>query len=362
MTTKGRDRGLISRTDKAGRIIWGVRYHDEHGREHREYVGTSKQLARDVYTKRKAAIAERRFNPEKLRRRVVLLSAALDDYLERRKDRAGIKDMARIAKRWKAALGDKPLRQVRRRDVELYRAERAGQVSKQTLYHELSLLRAVFRIALDEGNADEQPVRDLKAPRAHRVRYLTDDEETALLDKLDAKWRPLVTVAIHTGMRQGEQFGLRWRQVDLAQRVVRLPKSKSGHPRTIDLNDTALAALRGLPSRIAPGGRTDWVFVGPRGARLNARNFYWRVFLEATRDAKLTDLRWHDLRHTFATRLVIAGADLRTVAELLGHTSLQMVMRYAHLAPGARQAAVRLLDAKPAGASTGTEAGKEAKK
>lgn len=340
MTQKGKDQGLFQRGD-----VWGIRYVDENGREHREMVGTSKALARETYQRRKAAVAERRFNPEKFRRRVVLLSAALDDYLERRKDRAGLRNMKRIADRWKDALGTRPLRQVRRRDVELYRAKRSGEVSKQTLYHELSLLRAVFRIAMDEGNADEQPVRDLHPPRAHRVRYLTAEEEVALLGKLEPKWRPLVTVAIHTGMRQGEQFGLRWRQVDLAARVIRLPKSKSGHPRIVELNETTVDALRGLPSRIGATGRQDGVFVGRTGVRVNARNFYRRVFLPAAREAKLHDLHWHDLRHTFASRLVQAGADLRTVADLLGHTSLQMVMRYAHLAPGARAAAVRLLDA-----------------
>lgn len=359
MTIKGEDRGLFQRGK-----VWGIRYVDEHGREHREMVGTSKALARETYQRRKAAVAERRFNPEKFRRRVVLLSSALDDYLERRKDRAGIRNMRRIAQRWKDALGTKPLRQVRAADVDRYRAQRAGEVSRQTLYHELSLLRSVFRLALDEGTADAQPVRGLKAPRAHRVRYLSAEEETALLDKLDAKWRPLVTVAIHTGMRQGEQFTLRWRQVDLAARVIRLPKSKSGHPRTIELNETAAETLRALSSRLAPASRHDWVFAHRTGARINARNFYRRVFLPATRAARLTDLRWHDLRHTFASRLVQAGADLRTVADLLGHTSLQMVMRYAHLAPGARRAAVRLLDADRGltGASTGTATRTEGKK
>ncbi|MGE0289083.1 MAG: tyrosine-type recombinase/integrase [Bradyrhizobium sp.] len=347
----GQDRGIFER--RAGSGIWWVRYHDEHGAEHRERVGP-KQLAKTIYTRRRAAVIEKRFNVDIIRRQAVTLDKAVDDYLARRAGAASIRNLRRIGRMWKKRLGARALHDIRPRDVELFRAARLAEVSEQTVYHDLSFLRAIFTQAVKDGRAVQQPVKDLRQPRAHRVRYLTAKEEARLYDHLAPRWHPLLTIALHTGMRQAEQFGLTWGQVDLAARVVKLPKSKSGQPRTIELNDTALDVFRAMPTRL----RTDWVFVGRTGRRVNARNFYRRAFLPALLAAKIEEFVWHDLRHTFASRLVASGADLRTVADLLGHTSLQMVMRYAHLQPGARSAAVRLLDVKQnaTGTTTGTGA------
>lgn len=349
--THGQDRGIFER--RAGSGIWWVRYRDEHGVEHRERIGP-KALARKIYMRRRAAVYEQRFNVDLIRRQAITLDKAVDDYLARHANASSIRNMRRIGAMWKRRFGARPLRDIRPRDIELFRAERLAKVSEQTVYHDLSFLRAIFTQAVKDGRAVQQPVRDLRQPRAHRVRYLSAKEEVRLYDILEPRWHPLLTIALHTGMRQAEQFGLKWGQVDLAARVVKLPKSKSGQPRTIELNDTALGVFRAMPTRL----RTDWVFVGRTGRKVNARNFYRRVFMPALATAKIEEFVWHDLRHTFASRLVASGADLRTVADLLGHTSLQMVMRYAHLQPGARSAAVRLLDGNrnESGTKTGTRA------
>lgn len=333
----GRDRGLFERPRGSG--IWWIRYADAHGVEHRERVG-KKSLARDVYARRRAAVVENRFNADAIRRNAVSLDRAIDGYLARKAHKPSIRNMKRIGEMWKRRFAGRTLREIEARDVELVEAERRQRVSEQTVYHDLSFLRAIFREAIEDGRAVLQVVRALKRPNNGRIRYLTDEEEPKLYRALPPRWHPLLTIALQTGMRQGEQFPLQWPQVDLAARVVMLPKTKSGKGRIIELNDVAVAVLRALPSRF----RSSYVFISPRtGRKINARNFYRRTFLPALAAAGITDFVWHDIRHTYATRLVQAGTDLRTVADLLGHSSLQMVMRYAHLVPGARARAVNSL-------------------
>jgi site-specific recombinase XerD len=104
------------------------------------------------------------------------------------------------------------------------------------------------------------------------------------------------------------------------------------------MNETVRAVLRALPSRL----KSAWVFPSETGETpLDAQNFVNRVFTPALRRAKIGNFHWHDLRHTFASRLVMAGVDLRTVQELLGHKTLVMTLRYAHLSPEHRLEAVQ---------------------
>ena len=133
-----------------------------------------------------------------------------------------------------------------------------------------------------------------------------------------------------TGMRQGEQFTREWGDIDLDAGTIRLQISKNGKGRFVHLNSRALAALRMLHAQSIGAGR---VF----------SNLKPRWFTDAVRAAKLQDFTWHDLRHTFASRLVMAGVDIRTVQELMGHRSITMTMRYAHLSPQHRTGALEKL-------------------
>src|SRR5215467_7655945 len=147
-----------------------------------------------------------------------------------------------------------------------------------------------------------------------------------------------------TGMRQGEQFGLTWDRVDLDNAVVRLKKTKNGKPRFVRLNSRALVVMRAL-REFSLGGTVSQ----PRGKRKSARAC-GRVFLlnlepywfgDAVEEAGISDFHWHDLRHTFASRLVMAGVDIRTVQELMGHKTIAVTLRYAHLSPAHRLDAVQ---------------------
>ena len=149
-------------------------------------------------------------------------------------------------------------------------------------------------------------------------------------------------------MRAGEQFQLKWRDVSMERRLIPLPKTKSGKARHIRLNAVGCSALQerkrsqqDYGARQKEKGRehADPALV-LRDAGRDPQHKYRRWFNEALTDAKIEDYSWHCNRHTCASRLVMAGVDLRTVAELMGLSSIQMTMRYAHLAPHHNRAAV----------------------
>ena len=132
-------------------------------------------------------------------------------------------------------------------------------------------------------------------------------------------------------MRKSERYRVEWPDVDFINRILTVRRSKNGELRHIRLNQIALGAFGVLRSR-HPGRL--YVFTNDAGERL-LNSKHW--FDPAVAEAGIEDLTWHSLRHTFASRLVMAGVDLRTVQVLMGHKTIQMTMRYAHLAPEHQQ-------------------------
>lgn len=349
-------RGVFERDRGSG--VWWIRYVDQHGRLHREKVGAY-SLAVKAYNARKGEVATGKFLG--VRRREVLVRDAIADRLKRRASAASVRDMKRYAAFWTDRIGNLTLRQVAAGDVERAKAEREKAVGPQSVRHGLAFLNAVFVQAIRDRLCEHNPVVEIGKPKLPKglVRYLSAEEETALLDRLPSRYHPLVIVALHTGLRQGEQFALKWEHVDLAAKVLTIPRSKSGRTRHVELNETVLAVLRRLPRHL----RSPYVFTGPGGRkRLNARNFFTRWYKPALEAARIQGANWHTLRHTFASRLVMKGIDLATVKELLGHSSITMTMRYAHLAPGHRHAAVRALNGDSIDTATDTGKTAEAKK
>jgi len=160
----------------------------------------------------------------------------------------------------------------------------------------------------------------------------------ALRDTLDGEeWR-IVAFALETGLRLTEQFSARWDCVDMERGVLTIPMSKSGKTRHVMLSDAAIAIVRGLSS---------WMFspylfpspANPATAR-QGRHFVTKVYMPALQRVAIQGVTWHTLRHTFASRAVMAGVDIRTVQELMGHSTITMTMRYAHLSPAHLRQAV----------------------
>lgn len=339
----GKDRGLYERDG-----VWYIRYHDEHGREHREAVG-AKSLALKVYQKRKAEIAERRFLPERHKRRDVRIAKLLEEFAERRAGAASATDIVRYARNLAAFFGDRLVREIAIADVERYVAERSRTknrrghlVSAQTVVHEANFLRRVLAQAQLDGLVADNVARRARKVKvtSGRTRFLSIEEEAELRTHLSASHWAVVRFAILTGLRQGEQFAMKWEHVDLKAGVVTIPEAKGGRVRHVELNESALGILKKLPRKL----RTPWVWLTPFGQRINAHNFYRRSFRKAADAASLGDVHWHDLRHTFASRLAAAGVTLYEIQQLLGHRSSQMTERYAHLTRTQLRTAVRVLD------------------
>jgi integrase len=207
-------------------------------------------------------------------------------------------------------------------------------VKPATVNNELKVLSSLLSKAVEWGRLAEHPMKGGKVKPLHAPntleRELSDEEEERLLKASPTWLQDLIMVAVDTGLRRGELVGLCWDRVDLARAEVRLTETKNGKERRVPLT----ARAHGVLSRVR---RTRAEEAGPFPPGPGKRP--WVVasaFRRARTQAGLTDFRFHDLRHTFATRLVRAGVDLITIARLLGHSDLRMVLRYAH--PGAADA------------------------
>lgn len=204
--------------------------------------------------------------------------------------------------------------------------------STSTIVRYLAVLSHAFTMAVKEyGWVDSNPVLKVTKPKEPRgrIRFLDDDERERFLAACKASpsadLYPAVILALSTGARQQEIMGLRWGQIDFDRRVAVLHETKNGERRVLPLSAPAIEVLRTRTKHPA----TDLVFPG----RTNPPNpvDLRTPFSTAVRVAGIEDFRWHDLRHTAASYLAMNGANLAEIAEILGHKTLAMVKRYAHL-------------------------------
>jgi len=243
------------------------------------------------------------------------------------------------------AFGDFKLGNLRPEMVEDYMAKRLADGLKPcSVNREVSCLRTIYNVAISWGYVSENPVKKVKLfseKENIRERVLLADEETKLFASSSPHLRPILEVALHTGMRRGEIFSLRWEHVDLERGEIRIVRSKSGKGRVVSMNSGLLKLLRGLK---AEAGVNECVFINPETGRpyVDVK----RAFQTACRRAGIKDLRFHDLRHTFASRLVKKGVDLILVMELMGHASVVTTQRYTHSQAAEKKRAVELLCGK----------------
>jgi integrase len=200
----------------------------------------------------------------------------------------------------------------------------------------------MFNLGIDWGYLAVNPANKVKLFSEKdnlKERVLTEGEELRLLDASPAHMRPIILCGLHTGMRRGEILDLHWDHVDFDRREIRVDRTKSGKTRFININGTLLSLLRRQRMEdpkselVFPSFRTGQPFVE-----------VGKAFRRACKTASITGLRFHDLRHTFASRLVARGVDIITVKELLGHSSVRITERYTHSQNEQRRQAVRKLD------------------
>lgn len=274
--------------------------------------------------------------------------------------------------------GEKSLSEIQPFKIEQWRTRRLNEsIKASTVNRNVELLRGVLSKAVEWGMLERHPLKNLKKLRVDsvaKVRYLSKEEEKALRETLEMRekelkaarkrgndWRqergyalfpdlsksrtvdylkPMVLLSLNTGMRRGELFDLQWENVNFKQSHITVTgeTAKSGKTRHIPLNSEALSILKSW--YMQQEKKTGLVFSNKDGTRFNNVKKIWGTLLEK---ANIKKFRWHDMRHHFASRLVMLGVDLNTVRELLGHSDIKMTLRYAHLAPEHKAKAVAKL-------------------
>ncbi|MFZ0981226.1 MAG: site-specific integrase [Candidatus Acidiferrales bacterium] len=327
------DRGVYLRGK-----TWYVRYRDQHGRLRAERVGPSKALAIKVYQKRRTEVAERRFFPSG--------STTFDEL---------IKDAIAEAKRRHQLKKSKKQLGVYRYNAlaDWFKGRKAASITPQEIDRKLSehcrtpanynrykcSLSHAYRLGIESGKVSENPARSIKLREENntRVRFLEPKEEMALrrvIRKLYPEREAEFDLALNSGLRWAEQYELAWRHVDLYRSKITLTHTKSGYRQYVPINSAARAALETL-NRLTKGSE----FVCLTQDHFTFRR-WWE---EVVKESGVKDFHWHDLRHTFASRLVMNGVDIYTVSKLLRHGNVATSQRYAHLSDTHLQDAVERL-------------------
>lgn len=386
-------KGFLLRIQPTGRKTFYFSYRAQSGNRKRIKLGVlgpsmTVQQARDQATIHAGEVAKGKdVQGEKIRRRqdaIAEKQRTLDAFIEHHylpwaltNLKSGQTSVDRIRSNFPDWL-PLPMGDISIKKVETWRISRTKLNKKPTTINRaVNSLRAVLTKAVEWEVLSTHPLDGLKPltiDNSPKARYLSDKEEKSLSAALSARdeklkaarsrgnehrkergypllpdlemfkfadrMTPLVILSLKTGMRRGELFELEWSSVDLKSRVVtvRAETAKSSKTRHIPLNDAAYRAIRAWGEQCP--SPTGLVFPADDGGRLDNVRKSWATILS---DAGISNFRWHDMRHDFASKLVMAGAPLNTVRELCGHSNLNTTLRYAHLAPDHKTEAISLI-------------------
>ena len=243
------------------------------------------------------------------------------------------------------AFGEVPINQLRPARLAEYNAgRRAQEVAPKTLNDEFSLLGHAYKFGMMEWErvTDNPVLRIAKEKVRNNIeRWLTPEEEQRLLAASPPWLQEIIVFALHTGMRRGEILKLHWSHVDLTRRTLTILEQKNGSRDTLPVNDTAVEVLQARAA--VRTSSSDAVFVNGAGHPRNARNLL-RAFNPAMRKARIARLRFHDLRYTFATRLIRAWVNVYTVQKMGRKKTTSMILRDAHHQPESLRGGAEVLD------------------
>ncbi|MFZ0962058.1 MAG: site-specific integrase [Terriglobia bacterium] len=240
-----------------------------------------------------------------------------------------------------------PLASITVQKIEVIQAARAAERKESTADHSLTVLKAVFNFLIERGYFNSNPVRKVKFfhPNNERVRWLSDDERKRLL--LAAAQGPeylpdAIEVAENTGLRRTNLLLLRKDECNFETRMIRKTDTKNNDTLSVPMTDRVWEILK---RRAAKFPNSEYFFPHAKGDRAGeAIRDLKKAFCTALETAKISDFRWHDLRHSFGSRLAMAGVDLVSIQRLLGHKSLRMTTRYAHVSDEHLAKQVKILD------------------
>jgi len=326
----------------------GIRYKKSLG------MGISKTVAKEREGKYKQEVRE---NKHHIKARRIRFETFTIKYL----DHARVNKKPKSAKRNEVSIGQlmpyfkgKLIGSIHPFQVEQYKkARRDGGASPATVNRDIACLRNMMNKAVEWSYLQVNPIAKVKllAEDNDVMWVLSPEEEARLLDECDKRpqrlryLKDLVEFALYSGMRQGEIFNLRWVDVHLNEKYVLATDTKTHEDRPVPMNDTLEKILR--RRNVTELG--DYVFTNAAGTRLTVlTNAFWKAIEEAglirREGEKKVRFRFHDLRHTFGSRLGMNGTDLKTIMEILGHKTAKTAMRYQHPTPDHKLLAVKSLD------------------
>lgn len=364
MKDKGKEdkaRGVFERPKGSG-VYW-IHWYDHVGKRHRQKIGTFAEAKRRRGEVKSIVhrVKKKLEHPSALVEAGYLdrshlglgtdltLRDFIKDCLPELKQNRTWKDQERFAKTWVRLIGDSKLVDVEAKHAVKRRTARLERgIAPATCNREVEFLRSLLNKAVRDGHLQVNPLSKLKdLPEDNkRIRWLRFEEEERIQTQLSQEDFEIVAFAMDMGLRRSKVFGLAWRDVHFeGQGWVDVKDAKAGSSRQVPIMTDR---VRDLLERRKANQKGPWVFPStarhPKGQgesqgerqwerHLNGDGFCKRKFRPAVRRAEVLDFKFHDLRHTFCSRLVMAGVPLRTVMELAGHKNFQTTLRYAHLAP-----------------------------
>jgi integrase len=332
----------------------GTRYYYDFMIRRQRYRGAipearTKAEAERAETKIKSTVYERRYG--KVSASIPFPEFVHSMYLPWAKaNKRSSSDDARHAKVFCSYFGNRTLSEIDYQMIAEFKVERMKSITRYgrrrkpaSVNRELAILSGIFRMAVDYDLITENPCRKVKKlpENNQRTRHLSFDEEDRLFATLTGQrehLKALVTVAIYSGPRRGELLKLRWSDVDFGLNTINFKQTKSNKDRSVPMEPIVKTALLELRDT---AGNAEYVFVNPdTGTRYTDVK---KSFSAACREASITDFRFHDLRHTFGTRLADAGVDVVKIKELMGHGSIVTTMRYIHATDQGKRGAIVVL-------------------
>jgi len=353
---------------KRGNTYW-IRYAGPTGKMIFESTKDTSFKAADTLLLKRKQDVRNGVQPEILKNPDITFNDLADEYLRWAERQRGIRSKRGFIKQLRETFGGLQLKHITTLTLEQYQTERLqkGNIGTKgnkpaTVNRHLSTLRHMFTKAVDWSMVSEDTLKRIRKAKQlpennKRLRFLSKEECHDLLNACaDASkrysyscqhLRAIVTTALHTGARRSEILGLRWDQVDLRHGFILFEgaMAKNGERREIPISETLRAALNSIVRRVD----LPFVFYNPDTDK--PLQELKKSFATAMKIAKISDFRFHDLRHTFASHLAMSGVELITIMKLLGHKDIKMTLRYAHLAPAQTKKAVNILDAALTGAA-----------
>lgn len=316
---------------------WVIEYKKPNGRLRRESIGkigvATKSMAREVLRQREQQIKLGQY--EMLEADIPTIAQFKEEYIRHIRDvkqnRSWELAIAQL-KRLEAFFDDRILSKISSSDIDNYKLFRLKQVKPATVNRELACLSHLFNLAKRQKRFfGENPVSISKLLPEHNQieRILSKDEEARLLESSSPALKAILLCALHTGMRKNEILSLKWDNLDLEKKLITLEhtNTKSKKTRRIPINSVLRTILLEQKLKV---GSSNYVFLSTKGSPYKRHDSLKQSFTGACRRAQIEGLRFHDLRHTAATRMIELGASIVAVSRILGHADLKTTMRYAH--------------------------------